>query len=212
MEIWKSTGKFNSNRRSLISAFAMLSPLSLEVAAQKLVGLWNTFSIRDSLVAGTWLSPRSWSSFRMESPRAVLQCLPCRWRREGPQFLQWESSFQGRKPSTYLERSSPDAKCGVVLLSVLWGWCRAWLYQRLNPLLCRWEELHAVASEPTEQHVLFAGDASDAANGLYSALSSSICSVTTPGNPSPVPPYTSALNFVCVTEWGKMRWCQKWCL
>uniref|UniRef100_A0A8C2UF95 von Willebrand factor A domain containing 2 n=1 Tax=Coturnix japonica TaxID=93934 RepID=A0A8C2UF95_COTJA len=45
----------------------------------------------------------------------------------------------------------------------------------------RWEELHALASEPTEQHVLFAGDASDAANGLYSALSSSICSVTTPG-------------------------------
>ncbi|OXB62009.1 hypothetical protein ASZ78_006716, partial [Callipepla squamata] len=45
----------------------------------------------------------------------------------------------------------------------------------------RWEELHALASEPTEQHVLFAGDASDAVNGLYSALSSSVCSVTTPG-------------------------------
>ncbi|XP_021256307.1 von Willebrand factor A domain-containing protein 2 isoform X2 [Numida meleagris] len=45
----------------------------------------------------------------------------------------------------------------------------------------RWEELHALASEPTEQHVLFAGDASDAANGLYSALSGSVCSVTTPG-------------------------------
>lgn len=89
---------------------------------------------------------------------------------------------------------------GFVLLSVLWGWCRAWLYQRLNPLLCRWEELHAVASEPTEQHVLFAGDASDAANGLYSALSSSICSVTTPGNPSPVPP--SHLCFeLCLPHW-----------
>ncbi|NXI56680.1 VWA2 protein, partial [Chloroceryle aenea] len=45
----------------------------------------------------------------------------------------------------------------------------------------RWEELHMLASEPTEQHVLFAGDASDAANGLYSTLTSSVCSTTTPG-------------------------------
>lgn len=115
MEIWKSKGKFNSNRRSLISGFPMLSPLSLEVAAQRLVGLWNTFSVRDSLVAGTRLSPRSWSSFRMGSPRAVPQCLPCRWRREEQQFLQRESSFQGRKPSTHLEMKAQFPK------SQVWG-------------------------------------------------------------------------------------------
>ncbi|NWU64315.1 VWA2 protein, partial [Pterocles burchelli] len=45
----------------------------------------------------------------------------------------------------------------------------------------RWEELHMLASEPTEQHVLFAGDADDAANGLYSTLTSSVCSATAPG-------------------------------
>ncbi|NXT23556.1 VWA2 protein, partial [Syrrhaptes paradoxus] len=45
----------------------------------------------------------------------------------------------------------------------------------------RWEELHVLASEPTEQHVLFAGDANDAANGLYSTLTSSVCSATAPG-------------------------------
>ncbi|XP_054688079.1 von Willebrand factor A domain-containing protein 2 isoform X2 [Grus americana] len=45
----------------------------------------------------------------------------------------------------------------------------------------RWEELHMLASEPTEQHVLFAGDADDAANGLYSTLTSSACSATAPG-------------------------------
>ncbi|NXX86390.1 VWA2 protein, partial [Urocolius indicus] len=45
----------------------------------------------------------------------------------------------------------------------------------------RWEELHVLASEPTEQHLLFAGDADDAANGLYSTLSGSICSATAPG-------------------------------
>ncbi|XP_019327192.1 PREDICTED: von Willebrand factor A domain-containing protein 2 [Aptenodytes forsteri] len=45
----------------------------------------------------------------------------------------------------------------------------------------RWEELYVLASEPTEQHVLFAGDADDAANGLYSTLTGSVCSATTPG-------------------------------
>ncbi|XP_030309227.1 von Willebrand factor A domain-containing protein 2 isoform X2 [Calypte anna] len=45
----------------------------------------------------------------------------------------------------------------------------------------RWEELHVLASEPTEQHVLFAGDAEDAANGLYSTLTASVCSTTAPG-------------------------------
>ncbi|XP_064519465.1 von Willebrand factor A domain-containing protein 2 isoform X2 [Pseudopipra pipra] len=45
----------------------------------------------------------------------------------------------------------------------------------------RWEELHMLASEPPEQHLLFAGDADDAANGLYSALTGSVCSTTAPG-------------------------------
>ncbi|XP_009976849.1 PREDICTED: von Willebrand factor A domain-containing protein 2, partial [Tauraco erythrolophus] len=45
----------------------------------------------------------------------------------------------------------------------------------------RWEQLHLLASEPTEQHVLFAGDADDAANGLYSTLTASVCSITAPG-------------------------------
>ncbi|KFV97914.1 von Willebrand factor A domain-containing protein 2, partial [Eurypyga helias] len=45
----------------------------------------------------------------------------------------------------------------------------------------RWEELHMLASEPTEQHVLFAGDAEDAANGLYSALATSVCRGSAPG-------------------------------
>ncbi|NXS11335.1 VWA2 protein, partial [Neodrepanis coruscans] len=45
----------------------------------------------------------------------------------------------------------------------------------------RWEELHVLASEPPERHVLFAGDADDAANGLYSTLTGSVCSTTAPG-------------------------------
>ncbi|NWJ07048.1 VWA2 protein, partial [Crypturellus undulatus] len=45
----------------------------------------------------------------------------------------------------------------------------------------RWEELHALASEPAEQHVLFAGDAADAANGFYSTLTrSTACSTPSP--------------------------------
>ncbi|XP_004459943.1 von Willebrand factor A domain-containing protein 2 isoform X2 [Dasypus novemcinctus] len=45
----------------------------------------------------------------------------------------------------------------------------------------RWEELQALASEPTEQHVLFAEQAEDAANGLFSALSgSAICTTPSP--------------------------------
>ncbi|NXN92038.1 VWA2 protein, partial [Rhinopomastus cyanomelas] len=45
----------------------------------------------------------------------------------------------------------------------------------------RWEELYVLASKPTERHVLFAGDADDAANGLYSTLTGSFCSAITPG-------------------------------
>uniref|UniRef100_A0A803VBA3 von Willebrand factor A domain containing 2 n=1 Tax=Ficedula albicollis TaxID=59894 RepID=A0A803VBA3_FICAL len=45
----------------------------------------------------------------------------------------------------------------------------------------RWEELHLLASEPPERHLLFAGDAEDAANGLYSTLSDPVCTATAPG-------------------------------
>uniref|UniRef100_A0A8D0GKL4 von Willebrand factor A domain-containing protein 2 n=1 Tax=Sphenodon punctatus TaxID=8508 RepID=A0A8D0GKL4_SPHPU len=46
----------------------------------------------------------------------------------------------------------------------------------------RWEELHLLASEPIEQHVLFAEQADDAANGLFTALTSSaLCSAVAPG-------------------------------
>ncbi|XP_040462762.1 von Willebrand factor A domain-containing protein 2 [Falco naumanni] len=47
--------------------------------------------------------------------------------------------------------------------------------------LPRWKELHVLGSEPMEQHMLFAGDANDAANGLYSTLTGSVCSATAPG-------------------------------
>ncbi|XP_066477554.1 von Willebrand factor A domain-containing protein 2 [Tiliqua scincoides] len=41
----------------------------------------------------------------------------------------------------------------------------------------RWEELHVLASEPTEWHVLFAEDAADASNGFYTTLTrTSVCS------------------------------------
>lgn len=51
-----------------------------------------------------------------------------------------------------------------------------------------------LASEPTEQHVLFAGDADDAANGLYSTLTGSVCSATAPGNPCPGSSFTPVLS------------------
>lgn len=49
-------------------------------------------------------------------------------------------------------------------------------------LLSRWEELHAVASEPMESHVFFAEHFYDAVNGLFTTLSTfSVCSATPPG-------------------------------
>ncbi|XP_047464895.1 von Willebrand factor A domain-containing protein 2 [Mugil cephalus] len=46
----------------------------------------------------------------------------------------------------------------------------------------KWEELHAVASEPTESHVFFAEHFHDAVNGLYTTLSTfSVCGATPPG-------------------------------
>lgn len=54
----------------------------------------------------------------------------------------------------------------------------------------RWEELHTLASEPTDWHVLFAEDTDDAANGLYTTLTgSTICSAAFPGHPN---------RFLCV--------------
>ncbi|XP_014401895.1 PREDICTED: von Willebrand factor A domain-containing protein 2 [Myotis brandtii] len=45
----------------------------------------------------------------------------------------------------------------------------------------RWEELHTLASEPREQHVLMAEQVEDATNGLFSALSSSdFCTFASP--------------------------------
>ncbi|NWX85393.1 VWA2 protein, partial [Nothoprocta pentlandii] len=45
----------------------------------------------------------------------------------------------------------------------------------------RWKELQALASDPAEQHVLFAGDAADAANDFYSTLTrSAVCSAPAP--------------------------------
>ncbi|XP_039093515.1 von Willebrand factor A domain-containing protein 2 isoform X2 [Hyaena hyaena] len=45
----------------------------------------------------------------------------------------------------------------------------------------RWEELHALASEPREQHLLMVEQAEDATNGLLSTLSrSAICTVASP--------------------------------
>lgn len=46
----------------------------------------------------------------------------------------------------------------------------------------RWEELHRLASEPREQHVLMAEQVEDATNGFLSTLSkSAVCTVASPG-------------------------------
>lgn len=46
----------------------------------------------------------------------------------------------------------------------------------------RWEELHALASEPMESHVFFAEHFHDAVNGLYTTLSTfSVCNATPQG-------------------------------
>uniref|UniRef100_A0A7N9CIV2 von Willebrand factor A domain-containing protein 2 n=1 Tax=Macaca fascicularis TaxID=9541 RepID=A0A7N9CIV2_MACFA len=52
---------------------------------------------------------------------------------------------------------------------------------KIKRMIFKWEELHALASEPREQHVLLAEQVEDATNGLFSTLSNSaICSSTTP--------------------------------
>lgn len=50
----------------------------------------------------------------------------------------------------------------------------------------RWEELHAVASEPMESHVFFAEHFYDAVNGLYTTLATfSVCNSTPAGGNNP---------------------------
>lgn len=69
-------------------------------------------------------------------------------------------------------------------------------------LLGRWQELQVLASEPPERHLLFAGDADDAANGLYSTLSDPVCTASAPGDPAG---HTSVpmLQLGHGTEWGR---------
>lgn len=82
----------------------------------------------------------------------------------------------------------------VVVLSIQSPGSRRWVGRRwvsagrravvtslLGPGL-RWEELHSLASEPRERHVLMAEQVEDAANGLFSTLSgSAICTAASPG-------------------------------
>lgn len=73
-------------------------------------------------------------------------------------------------------------------------------------LLCwglgrRWEELHTLASEPREQHVLMAEQVEDATNGFFSTLSSSaICTIASPGK-------SFQAGRVASPMW---KWCMGW--
>lgn len=59
------------------------------------------------------------------------------------------------------------------------------LYLTYFSVMFRWEELHTLASEPTDRHVFFAEDIEDATNGLYTTLAgSTICSAAFPGQPN----------------------------
>uniref|UniRef100_A0AAA9TWL3 von Willebrand factor A domain-containing protein 2 n=1 Tax=Bos taurus TaxID=9913 RepID=A0AAA9TWL3_BOVIN len=52
---------------------------------------------------------------------------------------------------------------------------------KIKRMVFKWEELHSLASEPREQHVLMAEEVDDATNGLFSTLSgSSICTTASP--------------------------------
>lgn len=51
-----------------------------------------------------------------------------------------------------------------------------------RPILFRWEELHALASEPVESHVFLAEQFNDAVNGLYTTLTTfSVCNAIPAG-------------------------------
>ncbi|KAI1887214.1 hypothetical protein AGOR_G00203860 [Albula goreensis] len=72
----------------------------------------------------------------------------------------------------------------------------------------RWEELHALASEPTELHVLFAEHFYDAVNGLYSALTtSSVCNAVPTGcRIDPFPCARKTLEMVKELQGNFMCW------
>lgn len=56
------------------------------------------------------------------------------------------------------------------------------LYTKPSLYVFRWEELHALASEPTESHVFLAEHFHDGVNGLYTTLSTfSFCNATPAG-------------------------------
>lgn len=69
----------------------------------------------------------------------------------------------------------------------------------------RWEELHTLASEPREQHVLMAEQVEDATNGLFSALSSSdVCTFASPGTAFQAGPRARGVSVGCKWDvgWG----------
>ncbi|KAJ8365183.1 hypothetical protein SKAU_G00140140 [Synaphobranchus kaupii] len=72
----------------------------------------------------------------------------------------------------------------------------------------RWEELHAMASDPTELHVLFAEHFYDAINGLYSTLTtSSVCSAVPTGcRIEPFPCERKTLEMVKELQGNFMCW------
>jgi hypothetical protein len=78
----------------------------------------------------------------------------------------------------------------MTLLSKRSPWSRRWVSRRrmgmvpwaIGNFRHRWEELHTLASEPREQHVLLAEQVEDATNGFLSTLgSSNLCTPAAPG-------------------------------
>ncbi|XP_022051721.2 von Willebrand factor A domain-containing protein 2 [Acanthochromis polyacanthus] len=75
----------------------------------------------------------------------------------------------GRSQGNVAQAAAQLKEMGVVLFSV-------------GLRYPKWEELHALASEPVESHVFFAEHFYDAVNGLYTTLSTfSVCSATPAG-------------------------------
>ncbi|KAM9426647.1 von Willebrand factor A domain-containing protein 2 [Pholidichthys leucotaenia] len=75
----------------------------------------------------------------------------------------------GRSQGNVLQAATKLKETGVVLFAV-------------GLRYPKWEELHALASEPVESHVFFAEHFLDAVNGVYTTLSTfSVCSATPAG-------------------------------
>ncbi|KAM6896990.1 von Willebrand factor A domain-containing protein 2 [Xenentodon cancila] len=75
----------------------------------------------------------------------------------------------GRSQGNVVQAAAQLKETGVVLFAV-------------GMRYPKWEELHAVASEPIESHVFFAEHFHDAVNGMYTTLSTfSVCSATPAG-------------------------------